>query len=178
MAASEAPASPRWGRITAVILAVFLLAEAASQAVFVHMSGKPYDSVFLYLWSPYGLVRNNPSLTGNFVISPQGFREVRSYSEKKPPNTLRLFLMGGSVLYSGRSPHNHLPGYVQSDHTISQYLTGFLKADPAFAGVNIEVINAGVNYNLIRPTPSTTASPRPSSSPTSWSSSPTTTTPV
>jgi len=150
MAASEMSPSPRWGRIVAVLLAAFLLTEAASQAFFVHLAGKPYNSIFLYNWSPYGLVRNNPDLTGNFSISPDGFREVRTYSQEKPANTLRLFLMGGSVLYAGSTPKNSLPGYVPSDQTISQYLAALLKADPAFAGVNVEVINAGVNYNLIR----------------------------
>ncbi len=152
MADSDIPRPLRWSRILGVILAGFLVIEASAQAFFVIWAGKPFNSVFLYRWSPYGLVRNNPNLTGNFEISPNGFRDTRSYTQAKPPNTLRLILLGGSVLYSGVTPVNALPGIVPSDKTISQYLAKRLKQDPAFAGVNIEVINAGVNYNTIRET--------------------------
>jgi hypothetical protein len=148
MAVSDAPAPPRWGRILGVLAAIFLVLEAGAQGYYFRWTGRPYGSVFLYLWSPYGLVRNNPNLTGNFSISPQGFREVRAYDRVKPPNTFRVMLMGGSVLYSGSTPVNSL-GYVQSDKTISQYLTARLRADPAFRGVNVEVINTAVNYNRI-----------------------------
>jgi hypothetical protein len=141
-------ASVRWGRILGMLTAVFLVVEAGAQAYFAHWTGRPYGSIFLYLWSPYGLVRNNPKITGNYSISADGFREVRTYHKTPPKNTLRILLLGGSVLYSGTTPINSLE-YVPSDKTISQYLTADLKADPAFYDVNVEVINAGVSYNRI-----------------------------
>lgn len=149
MAASDDVRPVRWSRLLGVLIAAFLVVEAGAQAFFVNWTGKPYGSIFLYNWSPYGLVRNNPELTGNFIISRDGFREMRTYEVAKPANTFRVLLMGGSVLYSGSAPVNALPGYVPSDSTISQYLAAELKADPAFAGVNVEVINAGVNFNRI-----------------------------
>lgn len=152
MADSEIRPLLRWPRILAVILAFFLLVEACAQMFFVIWSGKPFNSVFLYQWSPYGLVRNNPNLTGNFEISRDGFRETRSYEVVKPSNTFRIILVGDSVLYSGKSPVNSIGDFVPSDRTISQYLVRKLNRDPAFAGINIEVINAGVNYNSMRET--------------------------
>ncbi len=150
MAASETPA-PRLSRVFAALLAILLIAEAGSQAFFLHWVGRPFGSVFLYNWSPYGLVRNNPSLTGNFQISPDGFREMRTYSKKKPPNTFRVLLLGGSVLYSGSGGpavlYDKWP--VPSNATISQFLAKRLQADPAFKNVNVEVINGAVNFNRI-----------------------------
>lgn len=151
--ADSSPSAPlRWPRILAVILAAFLLVEAGAQAFFLAWSGKPFNSIFLYQWSPYGLVRNNPDLTGNFEISRDGFRDTRTYTRDKPPKTLRLILLGGSVLYSGVTPINAIRGFVPSDQTISQYLAKRLQQDPAFAGVNVEVMNAGINFNTIRET--------------------------
>jgi hypothetical protein len=87
-----------------------------------------------------------------FSINENGFRNTEVFKKKKPANTLRILMLGGSVLYSGR-----VPGAVRtSDHrvtsreTIAQYLERRLKSDSAFSGVHIEVINAGVNYNQIR----------------------------
>lgn len=149
MAASDRPI--RWTRIIAILVAGFFAVEAASQVFFLSWAGRPFKSVFLYVWSPYGLVRNNPTVTGNYTISPQGFREVRSYSRTKPPNTFRVLLLGGSVLYSGIGGPAVLgeEGFVPSDATISQYLAAKLRADPAFSRVNVEVINAGVNFDRI-----------------------------
>jgi hypothetical protein len=152
MADSDIRAPLRWPRILAVILAAFLLVEACAQLFFVVWSGKPFNSVFLYQWSPYGLVRNNPDLTGNFEISRDGFRETRTYETTKPANTFRIILVGDSVLYSGATPVNSIGDFVPSDRTISQYLSRKLRQDPAFAGINIEVINAGVNFNSMRET--------------------------
>ena len=152
MAASETTPTPvRWSRIFAGLLALFLFAEATSQAYFISWTGHAYSSVFPYLWSPYGLVRNNPGLIGNYTINPNGFREVRSYQKKKPANTFRVMLLGGSVLSTGHGGPAVLEeeGYVQSDSTISQFLAERLRADPAFQGVNVEVINAGIPFNRI-----------------------------
>ncbi len=149
MAASDDIAPLRWGRILGLLLALFLVAEAGSQAFFHAWSGRPFGSIFLYQWSPYGLVRNNPDLTGNFTISPDGFRDTRDYEPQKPANTFRVLLLGGSVLYSGSAPRNALDGYVPSDRTVAHYLETRLEADPAFKGINVEVINAGISFNRI-----------------------------
>jgi len=146
---SDAVPGIRWGRILAVIiLAVFAL-EVFSQLVVYCWAGKRYDSFSNYVWSPYGLVRSNPRLTNPaYQINSNGFREVREYSRRKPPGTIRILFLGGSVLFSGVAGTT-FPGQarVPSSQTISQYLSRELRSDPAFAGVGIEVINAAVNFN-------------------------------
>ena len=114
-----------------------------------HWSGKNFSSFQPYVWSPYGLVRNNPKFTSPaFHINSNGFREVREYTQEKPPNTVRVMLLGGSVLYSGLGGVP-IPGItrVSSAQTISQYLTKELQNSPPCIGKKIEVINAAVNFN-------------------------------
>lgn len=137
--------------IAIFLFAVFWL-EIFLQAGIYFWSGKPFSSLNPYVWSPYGLVRNNPRLNSpGYHINSNGFREIRDYSQSKPPNTLRVMLLGGSVLYAGLGGANPLPGVprVTSAETISQYLTGELQRNRACRGKNIEVINAAVNFNRI-----------------------------
>src|SRR5689334_5267680 len=135
MAASEKqPSLLRWGRVIAAVLIGFFIAEFGAQVVIYAYAGKPFRSLSLYLWSPYGLVRNNPNLTSPaFVINHQGFRATREYTRQKPPNTFRVILLGGSVLYSGIVPNvARLTQYgrVSSDQTIASYLEAQLRQDP------------------------------------------------
>jgi hypothetical protein len=134
-------------------LAIFLFAivwcELFLQIGIFHWSGKNFSSFQPYVWSPYGLVRNNPKFTSPaFHINSNGFREVREYTQEKPPNTVRVMLLGGSVLYSGLGGVP-IPGItrVSSAQTISQYLTKELQNSPPCIGKKIEVINAAVNFN-------------------------------
>jgi lysophospholipase L1-like esterase len=141
----------RWARVFAALFLLFALSEAGSRLLIWEWSGKPYRSLALYLWSPYGLVRNNPDVNSpSFQINRNGFRDRKDYTLEKPPHTLRVLLMGGSVLYSGLGGVA-ISGVerVDSDHTISQYLAKELLADPALAGLNVEVLNASENYNRI-----------------------------
>ena len=114
-------------------------------------SGKPFTSFYPYQWSPYGLVRNNPKFNSpGYSINGSGFRELREYSQVKPPNTIRVMLLGGSVLYAGLGG-TPIPGVhrVTSAETISQYLTEDLNHAAACRGKKVEVINAAVNFNRI-----------------------------
>jgi hypothetical protein len=136
-------------------LAFFLFAvlwcELFLQIGIYHWSGKPFTSFRPYVWSPYGLVRNNPKFNSpGYAINSNGFREIREYSQVKPSNTVRVMLLGGSVLYAGLGG-TPLPGVprVTSAQTISQYLTAELKNANSCKGKNIEVINAAVNFNRI-----------------------------
>ncbi len=153
MAASE-PASPtglRWGRIFATLAVLSLVAELLSQALIYAYAGKPFHSLSLYRWSAYGLVRNNPELTSpGYEIEGNGFRSIKSFTKEKPPGTLRVILLGGSVLYSGLAGARlEQYGRVSSAQTIAPYLEAMLAADPRFAGRKVEVINAAVNFNRI-----------------------------
>jgi lysophospholipase L1-like esterase len=141
----------RWSRVVCLLLVSFAMAEGAARLYVWFWTGKEYRSTALYLWSPYGLVRNNPDVTSpTFQIDRAGFRNLEEFDRKKPPNTYRVILLGGSVLYAGLSNlYLREEGRVGSDATIAQYLQRIIAADPAMNGVRVEVINAAVNYNRI-----------------------------
>jgi hypothetical protein len=154
MAASEKEQNAiRWRRVVAATLVVYFIIEITAQIVVLAFAGKPFHSLSFYRWSAYGLVRNNPDLTSPaFVINRNGFRSTRNYEKEKPPGVFRVMLLGGSVLYSGIVPaaaRLSQYGRVPSDQTIATYLEERIRRDPAFEGVKIEVINAGVNFNRI-----------------------------
>lgn len=141
----------RWGRVFGLLLLALLVVEAASQVYVYAWAGERFRSFHKQTWSPYGLVRNNPDLTlPGFHHNRNGFRNLKDFEQKKPANTLRVIMLGGSTLYSGIAS-THVAGAerVDSDATAAQFLEQELRADPALAGVNVEVINAAVNFNRI-----------------------------
>lgn len=151
MAQTESLQAIRWHRIWGLLLLSFLVIELLSQVFVYRWAGERFRTLEKYHWSAYGLVRNNPELTSpEFKINANGFRNSRTFTRNKPPNTLRVLMLGGSVLYSGLG-RVWMEGVqrVDSDSTIAQFLERDLRNDPALAGVNIEVINAAVNYNTI-----------------------------
>ncbi|MBI4365373.1 MAG: hypothetical protein HY543_00990 [Deltaproteobacteria bacterium] len=137
----------------AALLAIFIVVEIVAQLLVWQFAGRPFRSLSFYRWSAYGLVRNNPELTSpSFIINRNGFRAMRDYQRQKPPGVFRVMLFGGSVLYSGIVPaaaRLAQYGRVHSEQTIAPYLEEKLRQDPAFAGVEIEVINAAINFNRI-----------------------------
>ncbi|MBF0624060.1 MAG: SGNH/GDSL hydrolase family protein [Magnetococcales bacterium] len=149
----NAPAAPavRWPRILGLLILALLLTELAARIAFWVWSGESYRNLDLYRWSPYGLVRNNPQATSNaFKINPNGFRNLETFQPRKPPDTYRVLMLGGSVLYAG------LGGWyppetrrVPTSETIAQHLAERLRADPRWAGRRVEVLNAAVNFNRI-----------------------------
>lgn len=141
----------RWGRILACVLAAALVAEAFGQAYFRVWSGQWLRSTALYLWSPYGLVRSNPAATSpQYAINANGFRDLRDYARERRPGGVRVLLVGGSVLYSGiAETFLESERRVDSGSTIAQFLERRLEADPILAGVDVEVLNAAVNFNRI-----------------------------
>lgn len=145
-------AAVRWGRIGGLLVAALLCCELTCQLFFYLWAGERFRSLQPMVWSPYGLVRNNPELTSpEFKHDRAGFRDRREYERVKPPNTLRVLLLGASVLYSAVTPPHH--GLVStaartgSGDTIAQHLEAALRGRPELAGLGIEVINAGVSFN-------------------------------
>jgi hypothetical protein len=150
-AAHDSEKPIRWGRVFGLLLLSLLIVEAASQVYVYAWAGERFRSFHKQTWSPYGLVRNNPDLTlPGFHHNRNGFRNLKDFEQKKPANTLRVIMLGGSTLYSGIAS-THVAGAerVDSDATAAQFLEQELRADPALAGVNVEVINAAVNFNRI-----------------------------
>lgn len=151
MPSEESSPSLRWARLLSVGLLALFGVELAAQLFIFAWSGERFRSLSKYNWSPYGLVRNNPDLNSpDFRINRDGFRDVRNYEKRKPDNTLRVMLFGGSVLYSGVwSGVLTEEGKIPSTETIAQYLAPMMQADPELADLNVEVLNVGVNFNTI-----------------------------
>ncbi len=148
---AEAEPNIRWGRILAVLVVTLLVLELISQVYVYFWAGERFRSFHKQTWSPYGLVRNNPDLTlPGFHHNRNGFRNLQDFSPQKPPNTLRVIMLGGSTLYSGIAS-THIKGAerVDSDATVAQFLEQELRHDPALSGMNVEVMNAAVNFNRI-----------------------------
>ncbi len=142
----------RWRRIFAILVVLVCVVELVSQAFTFLWAEHRYDSFSKYRWSPYGLVRNNPALTmPGYTINENGFRDLADYSEVKPPNTIRILMVGGSVLYSPLAG-KMVSGVerVDSSSTIAQFLQQEMSSDPAFSGVRVEVLNAAVNFSRIQ----------------------------
>ena len=141
----------RWGRIIGLLVLSLLVIELVCQVYVYFWAGERFKSFHKQVWSPYGLVRNNPDLTlPGFHHNRNGFRNLRDFTPVKPKNTLRVMMLGGSTLYSGiASTHVKGAERVDSDATAAQYLEQELRADPTLAGLDIEVINAAVNFNRI-----------------------------
>jgi hypothetical protein len=141
----------RWGRIFGMLVLCVLVVELISQVYVYFWAGERFRSFHKQTWSPYGLVRNNPDLTlPGFHHNRNGFRNLEDFTQQKPPNTLRVIMLGGSTLYSGIAG-THIAGAerVDSDATVAQFLEQELRNDPNLAGMNVEVINAAVNFNRI-----------------------------
>jgi hypothetical protein len=150
-APQEAQTPVRWGRVFGLLLLSLLVVEAACQIYVYAWAGEHFRSFHKQTWSPYGLVRNNPDLTlPGFHHNRNGFRNLKDFTQQKPANTLRVIMLGGSTLYSGIAS-THVAGAerVDSDATAAQFLEQELRADPALEGMNVEVINAAVNFNRI-----------------------------
>ena len=147
----EAEAKIRWGRIFGVLIVALLVIELISQVYVYFWAGERFRSFHKQTWSPYGLVRNNPDLTlPGFHHNRNGFRNLKDFTPQKPPNTLRVIMLGGSTLYSGiASTHIQGAERVDSDATVAQFLEQELRQDPGLAGMNVEVMNAAVNFNRI-----------------------------
>ena len=141
----------RWGRITGLLVLSFLVIELVCQAYVYFWVGERFKSFHKQTWSPYGLVRNNADLTlPGFHHDRNGFRNLKDFTQEKPKNTLRVIMLGGSTLYSGiASIHIKGAERVDSDATAAQFLEQELRNDPALADLNVEVINAAVNFNRI-----------------------------
>jgi lysophospholipase L1-like esterase len=94
--------------------------------------------------------RNSP----NFRVSgiehnAQGFRRERDLSLIKPPGTIRIFILGGSVTYGAESLYPEIESHAAPTNrqTIDYYLEQ--KLNTVFPQKHWEVINAGVKGYLL-----------------------------
>lgn len=80
--------------------------------------------------------------TFRMVINSQGFRRAADVVKRKPGNTYRIFLLGGSAAHGISSATPYPIVNINMNETIDAYLEQKLKAENP--GKNIEVINAAV----------------------------------
>jgi lysophospholipase L1-like esterase len=124
----------------AFVCAAFGLAEYIAR----RQAGSPGSRIELRLdrWTAF---RNNPSYNGNQVqLNQAGFRSDRNVALEKPPGTVRIFLLGGSVAYGGETLYPEIDDRwrINNHQTIDYDLEQRLNA--AFPANHWEVINAAV----------------------------------
>jgi hypothetical protein len=144
------PPLPKWKRILfSLVLFVFAcgILEFAARWYLAAFEGFDGKHLMQYEFDPYKNNRPTPNYVDTRGVhhNSQGFRRLTDVSREKPPNTYRIFLMGGSTGYGlgGLWPHLQRDYAVLRDsQIISAYLERYL-AD-SFSGMRIEVINAAI----------------------------------
>ena len=81
------------------------------------------------------------------IINGQGFRRTTEVSKEKPPNTFRVFFMGGSAAHGISSAPPYPVRHIYPEETIDAYLEKKLRAN--YPGKNIEIINAAVTGYVV-----------------------------
>ncbi len=129
----------------ASVSAAFGLAEYIAR----RQTGSPGNQIELRLdrWTAF---RNNPTYNRNKVqLNNAGFRRDRDVSPEKPPGSIRIFLLGGSVAYGGETLYPEIDDRWRLDNhqTIDYDLEERLNS--AFPANHWEVINAAVKGYLL-----------------------------
>src|SRR5262249_36699736 len=81
------------------------------------------------------------------VIDKNGFRRTTDVAIKKPPNTYRIFLMGGSAAHGVSSREPYPMRHIYQNETIDAYLEK--KLNQKFSPLHVEVINAAVTGYVV-----------------------------
>jgi lysophospholipase L1-like esterase len=139
--------SKRIAFTSVLLLLLFGLCEGFSALYLNFFAANPRSlaarNVSWHVYEPY----RNHALGPNYqlegrVHDAQGFRRADDVSKIKPPNTYRIFLMGGSAAYGLSSGPPFPPVIITNDQTIDYKLEHLLQ--PLFPDKHIEVINAAV----------------------------------
>ena len=111
--------------------------------------GEGYDGrhLMMHQFDDYKNIHPTPHYqdTRGVTHNAQGFRRVEDVPTTKPPNTYRIFLMGGSTAYGlgSLSPQGALKYPVlNNNETIDHYVEEFLSHNIPYR--RVEVINAGI----------------------------------
>jgi lysophospholipase L1-like esterase len=133
----------------AFVCAVFAVAEYTARKVVYGQLGSPGRQTELILdrWTAF---RNNPGYRSNGIeLNQEGFRRDQNVSFDKPPDTVRIFFLGGSVAYGGETLYPEIDDRWRIDNrqTIDHYLETRLNS--TFPSKRWEVINASVKGYLL-----------------------------
>jgi lysophospholipase L1-like esterase len=123
--------------------------EYTARRVAYEQLGSPGRQTELILnrWTAF---RNNPGYKSDGVqLNQDSFRRDRSVSVDKPPDTVRIFFLGGSVAYGDNTLYPEIDDRWKIDNrqTIDHYLETRLNS--AFPSMRWEVINASVKGYLL-----------------------------
>jgi hypothetical protein len=161
---SEVSSSPRrisrWTVVLLVVVFLTIVAAVLELGVRIYLrETRGYDGEHLYQFAfdPYKNILPSPNYVDTRGIrhNSKGFRRSTEVALAKPPNTYRIFLMGGSTAYGvgGLWPHidDRYP-VLKNSETIDAYLEQALSS--ALPGRKVEVINAAItstwtHHNLI-----------------------------
>ena len=129
----------------AFVCVSLLIMEYGARKIAYGQLGLPGRQTELILdrWSAFV---NHPNYSVNGVrINAQGFRRDANLSLVKPPGTIRIFLLGGSVAYGGETLYPEIDPhwkFVGNNETIDHYLEARLNS--VFPQKRWEVVNAAV----------------------------------
>ncbi|HEX4593608.1 MAG TPA: SGNH/GDSL hydrolase family protein [Bryobacteraceae bacterium] len=131
------------------VCVALLLAEYSARKVVYGQLGSPSRQTELILdrWTAF---RNNPNYKSNGVqLNSEGFRRDQDVTLDKPPDTVRIFLLGGSTAYGGETLYPEIDDHWRIDNhqTIDHYLEKRLSS--TFPAKRWEVINAAVKGYLL-----------------------------
>ena len=128
----------------AFVCAAFALTEYSARKIIYGRLARPSGQTELILdrWAAF---RNNPRYNRNGVrLNTAGFRRDEDVAIDKPPNTIRIFLLGGSVAYGGDGLYPEIDDHwtIANSETIDRDLEKRLNS--TFPSRRWEVINAAV----------------------------------
>ena len=141
---------PRWRLLLFWTILVILLLGTGEVAANLYLrlaSGYDGQHLYQYVFDPYKNILPTPDYVDTRGVrhNSVGFRRSSEVSVAKPPNTLRIFLMGGSTAYGLGGLWKHIEDrypVLKNSETIDAYLERFLR--DTLQGVNVEVINAAI----------------------------------
>jgi hypothetical protein len=128
-----------------IVCVALLITEYGARKIVYGKFGLPGRRTELILdrWSAFV---NNPDYNANGVqVNAQGFRRAAKLSLVKPTDTVRIFLLGGSVAYGGETLYPEIDEHwksIDNDQTIDHYLETRLNS--VFPQRHWEVVNAAV----------------------------------
>src|SRR5689334_16316945 len=114
-----------WLCTGAIICVAFALMEYTARKIAYGRFGvapSGHNELILDRWTAF---RNNPNYRSDGVqVNAQGFRRDQDVRLVKPPNSIRVFLLGGSVAYGGDTLYPELTGNwkIRNHETIDYYL--------------------------------------------------------
>ncbi|HYK60665.1 MAG TPA: hypothetical protein VEV85_14630 [Bryobacteraceae bacterium] len=114
-----------------VACVVLLMTEYAVRKIVYGQFAMPGRQTELILdrWAAFV---NNPNYSANGVrVNAQGFRRAANLSLVKPANTVRIFLLGGSVAYGGETLYPEIDEHwkpLDNNQTVDHYLEARLNS--------------------------------------------------